>query len=112
MKSLDSMVNSISNSLGNYMVKDPIAQGGGSLVFKVQSRRSKREYFQDWNIYIKKNIHRDLKPGNIIFKKNDKLKICDFGLATKLDDYETEKDTVCGTPNYISPEIIIENRMA
>ena len=34
------------------------------------------------------------------------IKIGDFGLATKLDFEGERKRTVCGTPNYIAPEIL------
>ena len=58
-------------------------------------------------------IHRDIKLGNLLLD-NDNLKIGDFGLSAKLTDgniYKKlnnildrpERDTLCGTPNYISP---------
>lgn len=31
-------------------------------------------------------IHRDLKPGNLLWKHNGEIKICDFGLARGIDD--------------------------
>ena len=34
------------------------------------------------------------------------LKIGDFGLATSLDSGEERKMTLCGTPNYIAPEML------
>lgn len=51
-------------------------------------------------------IHRDLKMGNIFINANMELKIGDFGLATKLEFADEKKRTICGTPNYIAPEII------
>lgn len=51
-------------------------------------------------------IHRDLKLGNILLANDHTVKICDFGLAAKLTHTESEKNTICGTPNYISPEIL------
>ena len=58
------------------------------------------------HIHSNRIIHRDLKMGNIFINKNMQLKIGDFGLATKLEFPEEKKRTVCGTPNYIAPEII------
>lgn len=54
-------------------------------------------------LHKSKIIHRDLKPGNILLTGNNNVKICDFGLAVRLLDYDSERDTFCGTPNYIAP---------
>lgn len=51
-------------------------------------------------------IHRDLKMGNIFLNENMDLKVGDFGLATKLEFCDEKKRTMCGTPNYIAPEIV------
>ena len=51
-------------------------------------------------------IHRDLKLGNIFISSDMTIKIGDFGLAAKLTNFDERKKTVCGTPNYIAPEIL------
>jgi polo-like kinase 4 len=51
-------------------------------------------------------LHRDLKLGNILLTEDKTAKIADFGLATQLRDLSEERNTLCGTPNYISPEIV------
>lgn len=51
-------------------------------------------------------IHRDLKLGNLFLDKNLRIKVGDFGLATKVADSEEKRKTICGTPNYIAPEVI------
>ena len=54
-------------------------------------------------------IHRDLKLGNLFLNDKMELKVGDFGLATKLDFDGERKKTICGTPNYIAPEVINTN---
>lgn len=51
-------------------------------------------------------IHRDLKLGNLFLNDKMELKLGDFGLATKLDFSKQKRYTVCGTPNYIAPEVL------
>ncbi|KAJ3125904.1 hypothetical protein HK100_010541, partial [Physocladia obscura] len=51
-------------------------------------------------------IHRDLKLSNVLITRDYHVKISDFGLAVKLNNPDGEQKTMCGTPNYISPEIV------
>ncbi|KAK6541234.1 Cell cycle serine/threonine-protein kinase cdc5/MSD2 [Orbilia ellipsospora] len=51
-------------------------------------------------------IHRDLKLGNIFLDEDMNVKIGDFGLAALLIDGTERKNTICGTPNYIAPEVL------
>lgn len=51
-------------------------------------------------------IHRDLKLGNLFIDSNMRIKVGDFGLATKLAHMDERKRTICGTPNYLAPEIL------
>ena len=51
-------------------------------------------------------IHRDLKLANILVTPSKHIKIIDFGLAVELGDISCERNTLCGTPNYISPEVL------
>ncbi len=51
-------------------------------------------------------IHRDLKLSNLFLSEKMELKIADFGLAAKLEFVGEKKRTICGTPNYIAPEIL------
>ncbi|XP_051013051.1 serine/threonine-protein kinase PLK4 isoform X2 [Acomys russatus] len=50
-------------------------------------------------------LHRDLTLSNILLTRNMNIKIADFGLATQLKMPHEKHYTLCGTPNYISPEI-------
>jgi len=52
-------------------------------------------------------IYRDLKPENILFDEDGYLVLTDFGMAKALKDNEKTK-TFCGTPEYLSPEILAE----
>lgn len=51
-------------------------------------------------------IHRDLKLGNMFLSEDMEMKIGDFGLATRVGIDGNNKITVCGTPNYIAPEVL------
>jgi polo-like kinase 1 len=51
-------------------------------------------------------LHRDIKLGNIFIAENMEIKIGDFGLAAKLEYEGERKRTVCGTPNFMAPEIL------
>uniref|UniRef100_A0A8C5Q468 Serine/threonine-protein kinase PLK n=1 Tax=Leptobrachium leishanense TaxID=445787 RepID=A0A8C5Q468_9ANUR len=51
-------------------------------------------------------IHRDLKLGNLFLNDEMEVKIGDFGLATKVEFDGERKKTLCGTPNYIAPEVL------
>jgi len=57
-------------------------------------------------LHDNKIIHRDLKLGNIFLNDNMEIKLGDFGLATKVDYEGERKRTLCGTPNYIAPEVL------
>jgi serine/threonine protein kinase len=60
--------------------------------------------------YLHKNncIYRDLKPENILLDKNGHIRLTDFGLS-KLTISKNEEGvayTICGTPEYLAPEIL------
>lgn len=52
-------------------------------------------------------LHRDLKLGNMLLTDQMQVKIADFGLAAEMGhDGCDHYGQVCGTPNYISPEVL------
>ncbi|TIB04695.1 hypothetical protein E3P96_01526 [Wallemia ichthyophaga] len=55
--------------------------------------------------------HRDLKPENILLCTKDvelpQIKITDFGLAKAVDS-QTHLKTMCGTPSYLAPEVVLK----
>ena len=57
-------------------------------------------------IHARGVIHRDLKPGNIMFRADGSLALADFGIAKRLNETRdlTATSGVLGTPSYLSPE--------
>jgi len=54
-------------------------------------------------MHDKKMVYRDLKPENLLFDAEGYLKVVDFGFAKLIEDRTW---TLCGTPEYLAPEII------
>nr|XP_033770750.1 serine/threonine-protein kinase PLK1 [Geotrypetes seraphini] len=57
-------------------------------------------------LHTNRVIHRDLKLGNLFLNDDMEVKIGDFGLATRVEFDGERKKTLCGTPNYIAPEVL------
>ncbi|KAF7355130.1 Serine/threonine-protein kinase [Mycena sanguinolenta] len=53
-------------------------------------------------------IHRDLKLGNLFLDAHMNIKVGDFGLAALIETSGERKKTICGTPNYIAPEVLFD----
>ncbi|KAI7906378.1 kinase-like domain-containing protein [Cokeromyces recurvatus] len=58
-----------------------------------------------------KIVHRDMKPENLLFKTPEStsdLVICDFGIAKVINDNEIGLKTICGSPGYVAPEVLLK----
>ena len=51
-------------------------------------------------------IYRDLKPENILMDSEGHIKLTDFGLSKILKENEDKAFTICGTPQYLAPEVL------
>ena len=51
-------------------------------------------------------IYRDLKPENILIDEDGHFKLADFGLAKENVNNDTPNKTFCGSPQYLSPEML------
>ena len=83
---------------------------GGSIMGKKLNPEKIKLYFSQIIsalIYLKekKVLHLDIKPENILIK-NDKVKLCDFGLSVKLGAKDYVDGIKRGTLDYMSPEIL------
>ncbi len=56
-------------------------------------------------------IHRDIKPANIMLLENGNVKVTDFGIAKAITSSRTKTGVILGTPNYMSPEQIMGQRI-
>ena len=95
-----------------YMILDYCP--GGDLDFQIQMKIFEEEeakfYIAELVLaieYLHTNniLYRDLKPENILIHSDGHIKLADFGLA-KENDKENMSKSFCGSPYYLSPEMI------
>jgi len=56
-------------------------------------------------------IHRDIKPANIRILRSGGVKVTDFGIARAISSSRTKTGVILGTPNYMSPEQIMGQKV-
>jgi len=55
-------------------------------------------------LHSKHIIHRDIKPENLLLSMDGRVKLADFGWSVHAP--ENRRETVCGTPDYLAPEML------
>ncbi|KAM7242446.1 hypothetical protein CapIbe_006917 [Capra ibex] len=60
-------------------------------------------------LHQRRIVHRDLKLSNFFLNKNMEVKIGDLGLATRMGPGGRCHRVLCGTPNFLAPEVVSRN---
>jgi polo-like kinase 4 len=103
-----------------YMVLELCNQGNLYTYLQRQGRLRETEALQIIHqlvsalsyMHARNVIHRDLKLSNVLISGNvragwaeARVKLCDFGLAVRMEHPDEDNLTMCGTANYMSPEV-------
>ncbi len=102
------------DSINLYLLTE-FMQGGELFFHLFRERRFKNEktrfYLTEIILAIdflhkNKMMYRDLKPENVLIDSKGHIKITDFGLSKILNKDKQKTYTICGTPQYLAPEIL------
>lgn len=61
-------------------------------------------------LHQRKTIHRDIKAGNILINEVGDIKLSDFGVSAELMHTLADKDTLIGSPFWMSPEVLSKSK--
>lgn len=95
---------------------------GGDITAQIERAAQRRapiseECVQKWTtqallalkyLHGKHVLHRDLKPSNLFLMRSGDVRVGDFGISKVLTGTHDKANTILGTPNYISPELVQE----
>ena len=59
-------------------------------------------------LHKNKMLYRDLKPENILIDATGHIKLTDFGLSKMVKKIKEKAFTICGTPQYLAPEVLTD----
>jgi len=59
-------------------------------------------------MHAKHIIYRDLKPENILIDIDGHIRLADFGLSKEIDCTNMLNRSFCGSPEYMSPEMLLQ----
>jgi serine/threonine protein kinase len=57
-------------------------------------------------LHRRRILHRDLKLSNLLLDKQHRVKLSDFGLAAQVCPEQQRRMSLCGTLNYMAPEVL------